>query len=114
MQNEHLKSILATLGTQEGSEGWNEAPEGRTLTLYAARNGATLTIPRAVAVRVVGELVHARTLKGETYIVLQSDLFAGSIEGTTSSGRKAGFLLAASFSRDVAPCRSASQRAPSR
>jgi hypothetical protein len=92
MQTEHLKAILTAAGAREADEGWNEAPEGRTITLYAAHDGATLTIPRAVAIRVLGEMVHARTQKGETYIVMQADLFAGSVDGSANAGRKAGFI----------------------
>ena len=42
--------------------------------------------------RVEGGLLHARTVKGDVYVLALSDLFAGAVEGGTTTSRKAGFV----------------------
>jgi hypothetical protein len=39
-----------------------------------------------------GTLLHARTVKGEHYIVALVDAFAGSVDAPPSSTKKAGFV----------------------
>lgn len=92
MDKAHVKAILATAGATDGKDGWVDVPDGKSITLYVAHGGATMQVARTVALKLDGALVFARTAKGETYILAESDLFAGAIEGgTTSTVRKAGF-----------------------
>jgi hypothetical protein len=92
MERGHLGAILATAGATQGDEGWSQLPDGKFLTLHAAHNGVGLTIGRGVAVRSEGSLIFLRTSKGETFVLDLSDVFAGAIDGTsTSSTRTAGF-----------------------
>ncbi|MEM1032013.1 MAG: hypothetical protein AAGN82_16815 [Myxococcota bacterium] len=69
-------------------------PEGRTLSLYVAHGGSSLTVSRIVEVTRDGELVEARNAKGELFILTRSDVFAASVVGGSKDGpsRKAGFL----------------------
>jgi hypothetical protein len=91
MTEQHLSALLTTAEAKKASDGWVKPPEGRHLTFYTAFNGASLTVSRVDAVRSEGGLVRARTAKGETFVLALADIFAGSIDASPSSGRKAGF-----------------------
>lgn len=92
MERGHLGAILATAEATQEDGGWSKLPEGKYLTLHAAHNGVGLVVARGVAVRSEGSLVFLRTLKGETYVLDLSDIFAGAVDGTSSSTmRTAGF-----------------------
>ena len=43
-------------------------------------------------VRQAQGLVHARTKKGELFVLALEDVFAGAVEETQGSSRKAGFV----------------------
>jgi len=92
MNQDHLSALLAASGAKKDSEGWIKAPDGRHVTLHAAFNGVGLTVSRVVAVRLEGQLLHARTAKGDLYILALSDVYAGAVEGASATGRKAGFV----------------------
>jgi len=75
-------------------DGFLALPDGASVTLYAAHDGASLTIAKVEAIRLDGELVFARTSKRETYTFAQGDLFALalSVEGAPGQpSRRAGF-----------------------
>ena len=91
MTEQHLSALLTAAQATKASDGWTSASEGRLLTLYVAYNGAGLTVGRIEALRVEGEQVHARTSKGELYILALSDVYAGAVEAATATSRKAGF-----------------------
>ncbi|MFO0569294.1 MAG: hypothetical protein U0263_26790 [Polyangiaceae bacterium] len=93
MTEDHLSALLqACEAGKKDKEGWFHLPEGRHLTLYAAFNGAALNVARISDLKKDGELVHARTVKGETYLLALSDLFAGAVEASPAQARKAGFV----------------------
>jgi hypothetical protein len=92
MNQDHLSALLAAAGAKKDSEGWIKAPDGRHLTLHVAFNGVGLTVSRVGSVRVEGGLLHARTAKGDLFILALTDVFAGAVEGASTSGRKAGFV----------------------
>jgi len=92
MTDDHLGSLLAAAETKKEKDGWFTLPDGRHLTLHAAFNGASLNVPRVAALKREGGLLHARTVRGETFILSLSDVFAGAIEAQQGTGRKAGFV----------------------
>ena len=92
MTDEHLKAILQAGKASEDGDGWSVLPDASHVTLYAARNGTNLAVNRIQALRREGELVHARTSRGELYVVHMDDLFAGAVDGTSAQARKAGFV----------------------
>jgi hypothetical protein len=92
MTPEHLSAILAAAEAKKDDKGWSKAKEGRLLTLYIANNGVSLSVARIQTVRLEGKLVHARSVKDETFILCLDDIFAGAVEAPVASGRKAGFV----------------------
>ncbi len=93
METTHLTSILSEVVQATERDGWHEAPEGKTLTLYANRNGSSVNAAKVTSVKLSGDVIHARTVRGETYIFFLNDVFAAVVEGTAeSSKRKAGFV----------------------
>lgn len=93
MTEDHLASLIATAEAgKKDKEGWQALPSGQHMTLYGACNGVSLTISRIAAIKRQGDLLHARTAKGETYVVALDLLFAGAAEAAQGSTRKAGFV----------------------
>ncbi len=94
MTGEHLEAILKVAGAKSDKEGWFGMPEGSSLSLHVAHDGAAMTISRVDAVRFDGELVYCRNPKRETFVVVRGDVFAAALEGESSAGkvaRRAGF-----------------------
>lgn len=92
MVHEHLKALLDAGEAKAAPQGARELPDGRTLTLYVSSNGAHLTVNRVTSLREDGELIYARTVKGEIFVLSRSDVYAGAVEAPASGGRKAGFV----------------------
>ena len=92
MDAKHLQALLNTATSKQGDDGWWELPEGHSLTLYGGRAGVSIAVSKVTGLKQDGDLVSLRTAKGDTYVVVLADMFAGSVEGTFTSARKAGFL----------------------
>jgi hypothetical protein len=91
MTEEHLSALLSAAEAKKDDKGWVGAADGRLFTLYVAYGGAGLTVSRVEVMRIDGKLLHARTNRGELYLLALSDVYAGAIEGPTATSRKAGF-----------------------
>jgi hypothetical protein len=94
MTGEHLDAILKLAGAKSDKDGWSSLPDGNTMTLHIAHDGAAMNIPRIEAVKQEGELVYARNPKRELFVVVRSDVFAAALEGEAAAGkvvRRAGF-----------------------
>ncbi len=94
MTGDHLEAILKLAGAKSDKDGWASLPEGNTMTLHVAHDGAAMTISRIEALRQDGELLVARNPKRELFVVVRSDVFAVALEGEASAGkvvRRAGF-----------------------
>ncbi|HEY8042534.1 MAG TPA: hypothetical protein VIF15_22185 [Polyangiaceae bacterium] len=94
MTGEHLEAILKVAGAKGDKDGWMPLPDGATMTLHVAHDGASMTISRIEAVKPDGELVYARNPKRELFVVVRTDIFAVALEGEASVGkvvRRAGF-----------------------
>jgi hypothetical protein len=88
-------TLLEKAEAKKGKSGEAELPEGRTITLYIAHDGCSMSVSRITTLRLEQEgLIEARDTKGETYLFALQDAFAGSIQGGSKSSpaRKAGFL----------------------
>ena len=86
-----LKALLEVAEAQKAEGGWTSLGQ-YTLTLHAAFNGAQLSIAKIDAVKVVGALVYAKSARGETHVIRLEDIFAGTVEASRETGRKAGFV----------------------
>lgn len=91
MTNEQFQALLKMAGTKVGSDGWSATEEERHLTLHAGNNGVGLTVSRVVALRLDGELLLARTSKGDQFLLNLQDIFAASVEASKEKSRQAGF-----------------------
>lgn len=94
MTDEMFRAVLETAGARADKDGWTTFPDGRLMTLYAARQAVPLTVTKVEAVKTAGRTLWARTTKSETFILALDDLFASAVDRghETASGRKAGFL----------------------
>jgi hypothetical protein len=93
MTGEHLETILKNAGAKSEKDGYSGLPEGTSMTLYISHDGVSLTVSRVEGLKVDGELVYARTAKGERYAIGRTDLFAVAIDGAATGApvRRAGF-----------------------
>ncbi|HYO93748.1 MAG TPA: hypothetical protein VER33_04520 [Polyangiaceae bacterium] len=93
MTEEHLSALLATAEARKDDDGFLRAAEGRTWTLYVSSGGVGLSVSKVEALRSEKGLLHARTNKGERYVLALSDIYAGAVDGSSTAGaRKAGFV----------------------
>ena len=94
MTGEHLDTILKLAGAKSDKEGWLTLPDGSSMSLHVAHDGASMTVTRIEALRQDGELVYARNPKRELFVVVRSDVFAAALETDSIAGkvaRRAGF-----------------------
>ena len=94
MTDKELEAVLKTLQTKTNKDGWADAPEASSLTVYVSHGGGTLTISRVESVKIDGDVVYARTNKKDIYGVSRGSVFAVSADGLTAgqpSRRTAGF-----------------------
>ena len=95
MIEEMLRVVLDTANAKtDGKDGWTTLPEGRLITLHVAHGAASLTVGKVEAIKIQGEMLRARSSKGETFVAV-ADVFAAGLEGgsdPTNPARKAGFV----------------------
>lgn len=94
MTGDHLEAVLKLAGVKSDKDGWSTLPEGTTLTLHVAHDGASMSISRVEAIKQDGELLYARNPKRELYAVVRTDIFAVAVDGEATAGkvvRRAGF-----------------------
>lgn len=92
MTEEHLASLLGSAKAKKDGDGWLVPADGRHWTLYVAASGASMNVSRVEALKSEGALLHARTVKGEIFVLAREDVFAGALEAPAAGGRKAGFV----------------------
>lgn len=94
MTGEHLEAILKVAGAKLEKDGWYTLPEGATLTLHVAHDGASMTVSRIEALKRDGELVYARNSRRELFALGGVDVFAVALDAEAAAGkvtRRAGF-----------------------
>jgi len=93
MTGEHLEAILKVAGAKSEKDGWQTLPDGATLTLHIAHDGAGMTVSRVEAIKQDGELVYARNPKRELFALARVDVYAVALEGESAGKvvRRAGF-----------------------
>ncbi|MCC6554062.1 MAG: hypothetical protein IT372_13725 [Polyangiaceae bacterium] len=94
MTEEILRAALDAAEAKTDKDGWAELPEGQTMTLYAAHDGVSLNVTKVEALKMAQGLLRARSVKGETFLLALTDVFAAALDGAGRQGqsRKAGFL----------------------
>lgn len=94
MTDDLLRTILETAEAKQDKDGFHVLPEGRSLTLYGAHNGVSLTVTKVSALAISGDVIRAKSAKGQMYVLGRSVVFAANIEGTGDAPavRRAGFL----------------------
>jgi len=94
MTSEMFHTVLAKAEATSATPGPANLPKGKTLTLYVASNGASMSVGDIVTIRLDGEVIEAENKKGVLYLLALPDVYAASLrsdgEGTTA--RKAGFV----------------------
>lgn len=94
MTGEQLEAILKVAGAKADKDGWHAMPEGATLSLHVAHDGAGMTISRIEGAKLDGDLVFARNAKKELFVVVKTDVYAVAFDGEAQAGkvvRRAGF-----------------------
>lgn len=93
MTREQIEAILKTSQAKQDKDGAYALPEGASLSVHVAHDGATLAVQKIEGVRFEGELLYARSAK-QTVVIATSDTFAVVLEGGSGvpARRPAGFL----------------------
>jgi hypothetical protein len=91
MTGDQLAALLKLADASKTDEGWVSLGQ-YTLTIHTAFNGASLSIAKIESLKVAAPLVYAKSVRGETHVVRLEDIFAGTIEASRETGRKAGFV----------------------
>lgn len=91
MDTPHLTTLLELSGAVTDGP-WSVLPNERTVTLHVARAGALLNIARIERLRQQGDLLLAQNSRGETFVIVLADVFAGTVDAEKKVARKAGFV----------------------
>jgi hypothetical protein len=92
MAREQIEAALKVAEARQ-EDGWQVLPEGRSLTLYVAKDGASLNVSRVEALTFDDALLRARTTSGEVFVVSTADVFAAAAAGgSVARSKKAGFI----------------------
>ena len=90
MTRDQIQAILKSSGAKE-EKGDFVLPEGSSLTLHVAHDGASLTFQKIEALKFEGDLIYGRNVKA-TVAVVVTDIFGIMLEGGTEKSRRpAGF-----------------------
>jgi hypothetical protein len=67
--------------------------QDKTVTLYVASHGATMTVSNVTELLLVESILEAKNRKGELFILALEDVYAASVNASDERGpRKAGFV----------------------
>ncbi|MEM9695874.1 MAG: hypothetical protein AAGA56_25245 [Myxococcota bacterium] len=93
MTDEMLRHVFEKAECAKEGDTW-VLPSGRTLTLYAGRDGGSLSAPKLIRVTVEKGLVTGKSQKGELYLFAVEHIFGAQIVGgvDTAKERRAGFV----------------------
>jgi len=94
MTKEMFDAMIARAECRDANGGRSEVPDGRSMTLYLSRDGASLQVSRVTELSLNDGIIEAIDKKGELFMLALADLFAASVSGASKENpaRKAGFL----------------------
>ncbi|MBX3231591.1 MAG: hypothetical protein KIT84_23815 [Labilithrix sp.] len=90
MTRDQIEAILKSSGAKSDKDGFS-LPEGSSVTLHVAHDGASLAFQKLENVKFDGELIYGKNPK-QTIAIVTSDVFAVALEGGNDKARRpAGF-----------------------
>jgi len=94
MTKEMFQAMVTRAECSDADSGRSALPDGRSMTLYLSRDGASLQVSRVSELKLDGGIIEAIDHKGELFMLALADLFAASVTGGSKENpaRKAGFL----------------------
>ncbi|MBM4357485.1 MAG: hypothetical protein FJ096_05170 [Deltaproteobacteria bacterium] len=86
--------VLERAEAQTPKKGPAKLPEDRTITLYVAGNGASITVANVVELALADGIIEARNRKGELFVLGLADVLAAAVHTSDErgTGRRAGFV----------------------
>lgn len=92
MTEEQLNALLVATEAKKDDRGFQQPGGERTLTLYLAHDGASLSVSKVEGVKLEQGLLHARTTRGELYLLALSDVYVAAVDTMTPAKKKTGFV----------------------
>jgi len=91
MTRDQIEAILKSSGAKADKDNGYTLPEGSSVTLHLAHDGASLAFQKLENVKFEGDLIFAKNVK-QTVAIVTSDVFAVALEGGNEKARRpAGF-----------------------
>lgn len=89
-----FQRVLERAEAQTPKKGPAKLPEEKTMTLYVASQGASISVAHVVEVALADGIVEARNRKGELFVLSLGDVLAAAIQTSDErgTGRRAGFV----------------------
>jgi hypothetical protein len=86
--------VLERAEAQTPKKGPAKLPEEKSMTLYVASNGASITVAHVVELSLADGIVEARNRKGEWFVLALADILAAAVHTSDErgTGRRAGFV----------------------
>lgn len=86
--------ILERSEAQTPKKGPSKLPEDKSITLYLASHGGSITVANVVELSNADGIVEARNRKGELFILALEDILAAAVNTNDErgAGRRAGFM----------------------
>jgi hypothetical protein len=86
--------VLERAEAQSAKKGPAKLPEDKSITLYVASHGASITVANVVELALSEGIVEARNRKGELFVLDLGDILAAAIHTSDErgTGRRAGFV----------------------
>lgn len=94
MTESMYQRVLERAEAQTPKKGPAKLPEDRTITLYVASNGASITIANVIELGLFEGMIEAKNRKGEQFILGLDNVVAAAIHTSDErgTGRRAGFV----------------------
>ncbi len=94
MTDAMYQRMLERAEAQTPKKGPAKLPDEKTITLYVATQGASITVSNVIELVLSDGIVEAKNRKGELFILALADVLAAAIHANDDrgAGRRAGFV----------------------